>query len=130
MNIQHVVEKRKQEVPKIALEDNVLETVRLFSRNAYKAAVVVDEHQALCGIVTEHDLVRSLGKDGEEGKRSRIQDIMSLDLIVCTPQTSVQEAMKLMSDNLVHHLPIVDESGHMRGFVSMMEVMVSFVEST
>ena len=130
MNIGQVVEKRKRDVPQISIYDNVHETVRLFSRNGYKAAVVVDENKALCGVVTEHDLVRCLGEDGELAKKSKIEDIMSLDMVVCTPQTSIQEAMKLMSDNNVHHLPIVDESGHMRGFVSMMEVMVSFVEST
>lgn len=130
MNIQQVVENRKRDVPKISLTDNVHETVRLFSRNSYKAAVVVDENQALCGIVTEHDLVRCLGDDGEQAKRSKVEDIMTLDLVVCTPSTSVQEAMRLMSEHKVHHLPVVDESGHMRGFVSMMEVMVSFVEST
>ena len=130
MNINHVVEKRKRDIPKISISDDVHQTVRLFSQNAYKAAVVVDEGQSLCGIVTEHDLVRCLGEDGEKAKKSRIEDIMSLELVVCTPETSVQDALKLMSDNKVHHFPIVDESGHMQGFVSMMEVMVSFVEST
>jgi CBS-domain-containing membrane protein len=36
--------------------------------------------------------------------------------------------MKLMSDNKVHHLPVVDESGHMSGFVGMMELMLSYIE--
>lgn len=129
MNIGQVVEKRKRDIPKITLSDNVHETVRLFSRHSYKAAVVVDEGQVLCGIVTEHDLVRSLGDYGQQAKKASIEDIMSLDVIVCTPGTSIQDAMRLMSENKVHHLPIVDESGHMRGFVSLMEVMVSYVES-
>tara|TARA_R110000868_G_scaffold262401_1_gene520985 strand:- start:159560 stop:159958 length:399 start_codon:yes stop_codon:yes gene_type:complete len=129
MNIKSVLEGRKRQVSSIRLFDKVDDTIRFFSNTNCKAAVVLDDKQSLCGIVTEHDLVHCLGERGNAAADDTIDDIMSLDLVVCTPETAIREAIKLMSQHKIHHLPVVSEAGHLVGFVDMMEVMVKYIDS-
>lgn len=126
--IQGIIESRKREVATVKLSDKVSDTVRFFSEKKCKAAVVVDGKQTLCGIVTEHDLVRCLGGRGKGASGDIIDNIMSLDLVVCTPESTVFEAMGLMSQHKIHHLPVVNKTGSLVGFVDIMEVMMNYID--
>ena len=127
MNIQSILDSRKGDIAKIFLTDKVDDTINFFSKIKCKAAIAVDEKQQLCGVVSEHDLVSCLGEFGESAKNATVEEILSLDLIVCTPETTIEDAIKLMSENKMHHLPVVSEAGHLAGFVSVMEVMTNYI---
>lgn len=128
-NIQGVIDNREREIPVISITETVPNTVHLFGEKNYSAAVIVDDQNHPCGIVTEHDLVRAMGEHGEKAKDASVGDVMSMDVIVATPETSIEEAMKMMSDYKIQYLPIVSESGHLLGFVSVMEVMTFYLSA-
>lgn len=127
-NIRSVIDARKHSVQKVQMDARVEETIRMFSKTGCKAAVVVDSHGSLCGIVTEHDIVRYCGEKGRISALDKVEDIMSLDLIVVTETSEIKEAAMIMVDNNVHYLPVVNEPGHLMGFVSLMDIMMSFLE--
>ena len=126
-NIQGVIDNREREVASIDMDMTVSNAVHLFGEKNYSAAVIVDKQQHPCGIVTEHDLVRAMGDKGRESVNKPVGEVMSMDLVVATPKTSIEEAMKLMSDYKMQYLPVVSESGHLLGFVSVMEVMTFYL---
>lgn len=128
-NIQGVMDNRERDVPSIAVSEHVSTVVHLFSENNYSAAVIVDDQNHPCGIVTEHDLVRAMGESGHDSVKTPVGEIMSMDIIVVTPETSIEEAMKMMSDYKIQYLPVVSESGHLLGFVSVMEVMTFYLSA-
>lgn len=128
-NIQGVLDNREREVASVDMNQTVADAVTLFSKNSYSAAVVVDENGHLCGLVTEHDLVRAMGEGGEDSVKVIVADVMSMDLVVATPETPIQEAMKMMSDYKMQYLTVVNEAGHLLGFVSVMEVMTFYLSA-
>ena len=70
-----------------------------------------DDHEKVIGIVTERDLVRRvLTKEGGTSDVS-VKNIMSSPLIVVDPNTTVEEAAKVMERSRVRRLPVVDEMG-------------------
>ena len=128
-NIQGVIDNRELEIASVPVDAVVSDVVRLFGEKSYSAAVVVDENQHPLGIVTEHDLVRAMGESGEKCVQVSIGDVMSMDMIVATPATSIEDAMKMMSDYKMQYLPVVSDSGHLIGFVSVMEVMTFYLSA-
>ena len=96
-----------------------------------EAAKLMLEHQVGClpvsdngrvsGILTDRDItlkVTALGKDPET---TTVKDIMISELIWTTPDTEVLEAIRLMAENQVRRLPVM-EDGRLVGFVSAMDL--------
>ena len=96
-----------------------------------EAAKLMLEHQVGClpvsdngrvsGILTDRDItlkVTALGKDPET---TTVKDILISELIWTTPDTEVLEAIRLMAENQVRRLPVM-EDGRLVGFVSAMDL--------
>ena len=79
--------------------------------------VLVTQGDRLAGIVTDRDLVvKAIAND--KGVEARVQECMSSELITCGPDAQVEEAARLMADNRIRRLPIV-EDGQPIGIVSL-----------
>ncbi|RKD22482.1 CBS domain-containing protein [Caminicella sporogenes DSM 14501] len=80
------------------------------------AIPVCDKNNNLVGIVTDRDIVL---RNVAEGKKSaKAQDVMSSQLITVTPDTHVHEAARIMSENQIRRLPVV-ENGKLVGILSI-----------
>jgi CBS domain-containing protein len=75
----------------------------------------------LVGIVTDRDLVVRGLAAGKDPRASRVSEVMSADPITVRPDSSVDEARKLMADRQVRRLPVVD-GGSLVGIVVLGQV--------
>src|SRR6187431_1620140 len=85
------------------------------------AAVVIDEEQPGPGIVSERDLLNSLGR-GEDPDTERVADHMSDTVICAAPDWSLERAAMEMSKRHIRHLVVV-ESGGLVGVLSMRDIV-------
>ena len=81
-------------------------------------ALLVIELGEPVGIVSERDVVRCLGMHGPEALHMRVRDVMTAPLITISPRDSIPDAMELMTDRRIRHLPVLD-SGRLVGLVSI-----------
>ena len=83
--------------------------------------VVCEEEDCtrMLGIITERDILRSCAGGNAAFNQIRVVDVMSRELITGSPQESVQQAMGVMTDHRIRHLPIVDDDGKLIGMVSI-----------
>lgn len=81
-------------------------------------ALLVMEGEKLIGILSERDYTRKIALLGRSSKETRVRDIISTNLITVTPQHTVEECMRLMTEHKVRHLPVV-ENGKVVGIVSI-----------
>ncbi len=62
----------------------------------------------IAGIFTERDYLRRIAIEDRTDRETQVRDVMSSPVIVVTPDTSVEEAMALMTDRRIRHAPVVD----------------------
>jgi CBS domain-containing protein len=85
--------------------------------------VIVIEHDEVCGIVTDRDLVVRILAETKDPATTTLADICSHSLVTVTPTDSVEEAVRLMRTHAVRRLPVV-EGGQAVGIVSLGDLAV------
>src|SRR5213592_999500 len=81
------------------------------------AVVVMEDMVRLVGIVTERDLLRAVAQRARAAE-ARVRQWMTLDPVTIEPETTIEDAAKIMFDNNFRHLPVVKD-GRPLGIVSL-----------
>lgn len=97
------------------------EAARRMTEKQVGAAVVIDEERPNPAIVSERDILRSLGR-GEDPDTEIVRDHMSDTVISAAPDWSLERAAMEMSRRHIRHLVIVD-GGDIAGVLSMRDIM-------
>lgn len=96
------------EVYSIGPSATVFEAIALMAEKGVGALLVLDGGR-LAGIVSERDYTRKVILKGRSSKEERVHEIMTQDVATCSPEHSVEEAMRLMTERRIRHLPVMDE---------------------
>ncbi|MGE5469023.1 MAG: CBS domain-containing protein [Ignavibacteria bacterium] len=75
-------------------------------------AVLIIQNGSVIGVVTEQDCARPASRN------LRVQDIM-MPVVCASQQTTVRDAMAIMAERQVSHLPVLDDHKDIVGLVSM-----------
>ncbi len=92
-------------------------------------AVLVVENGALIGILSERDVVRSLASRAAETLSITAGALMTRNPTTGTPETTVEQAMEMMTDGHFRHLPIL-ENGRLAGLVSIGDVVKARIDQS
>ena len=92
----------------------------MFEKNV--SGVVVMENDELVGIFTERDYARKVILQGKASKETLISEIMTGDLVTVSPDTTIDDCMRLMTNRFIRHLPVVD-NGKLVGIISIGDVV-------
>jgi len=112
-----ILAEKSGEVLRIDVDASVFDAVKQMVE-ANVGALLVTEAGEVTGIVTERDYLRRVTLEGRTDKETPVREIMSSPLIVATPETTIDEAMALMTDRRFRHVPVVD-GGEVVGIVSI-----------
>jgi CBS domain-containing protein len=97
------------------------EAARLMTEKSVGAGVVIDEEYPGPRVISERDILNSLGR-GEDPDKERVGDHMSDTLICAAPDWSLERAAMEMSKRHIRHLVVV-ESGELVGVLSMRDIV-------
>jgi CBS domain-containing protein len=100
------------------------EAARRMTAHSVGAAVVIDEQQAGPGIITERDLLRSIGRD-EAPDEERVSEHLTTDVILAAPDWSLEQAASEMIRGGFRHI-IVVEGTEVVGILSMRDIVRSW----
>jgi CBS domain-containing protein len=85
-------------------------------------AMPVCEGGKIIGMVTDRDIaVRALA-NGKDVSKLQAKDVMSKDVIYCRDNEAAEDAIRLMEDNQVRRLPVLNESNQLIGMVSLGDI--------
>lgn len=101
----------------ISPESTVFDAIKVMSDKNIGALLVMAGDK-LQGVITERDYTRKVALQGKTSKETHVREILSPTVISVTPNHSVEECMKLMTENRIRHLPVV-EGGKVLGIISI-----------
>ena len=97
------------------------EAARMMTDKGVGAAIVIDEEAPGPGIISERDVLVSIGR-GENPDDERVGDHMSGSVITAAPDWSLERAAADMAARRIRHLVICEESA-LVGVLSMRDIM-------
>ncbi len=102
-------------------EDTVLDAIKILARENVGAAIVMTGDR-LAGIFSERDYTRKVILHGRSSDATRVEEIMTANVVVVNPRTHTRECMALMTEKNIRHLPVVDQ-GRVIGMVSIRDIV-------
>ncbi len=81
-------------------------------------ALVVTERDRMIGLVSERDYTRKIILKGKSSRTTPVREILSENVVSVTPETTVQECLRLMTRSRIRHLPVLKDN-QLRGIVSI-----------
>ena len=105
--VESLLKQKGSRVWTIPPEATVFEAIQLMAARNIGALVVMSGH-TLEGIFTERDYTRKVALQGKASKETLVSELLSHQVHVATPLSTVEDCMRIMTDNRVRHLPVLD----------------------
>jgi CBS domain-containing protein len=100
----------------------VPEIAQVLSDRRIGAVLVMDSTEQMLGIVSERDIVRSLAANGIRTLEMTAGQLMTRTVQVAHPDTTVDQAMQMMTKGRFRHLPVLDHDA-LIGLISIGDVV-------
>jgi CBS domain-containing protein len=117
---QHIDEIMTADPITVTPQTPIAEVARLM-RDEDFGEVLVSEEDHLRGVVTDRDLVVRAMAEARDPDSTSAQDVCSADMVTCSLDAEVDEAVRLMREHSVRRLPIMD-GDQLVGTVSMGDI--------
>ena len=107
MRVQELLDRKEsQSIYAVIPEASVFEAVtEMVAKNV--GAMLVTKEGSLVGIITERDYLRLVTAQGKTARDTPVHEVMTRSVIYLTPDTSVDEAMSIMTEKRIRHLPVM-----------------------
>ncbi len=106
MLISDVLRTKGHEVVTIRPDQTVKEAVERLAQHRI-GALVVEKSLKPVGIFSERDLVNRLAKSGVRAYEYEVRELMSAPIITAAPGDTIEQALALMIQRRIRHLPIL-----------------------
>jgi CBS domain-containing protein len=126
MKVRQLIESKARTLYSVDPEDPVLEAIRQMADH-HVGALLVMKGPELQGIISERDYARKVILHGRSSAETPVWQIMSSPVITVSPNQTVQDCMKLMTDRRVRHLPVVEDS-QVVGMISIGDLVKAVIE--
>lgn len=101
--------------------DDSIEQAAVLMKQYNIGSVPICMRNQVIGIVTDRDIALRAVAEGQESTQT-VEDVMTRNPIVATPQMDVHEAARIMSEHQIRRLPVVENDGHLIGIVALGDI--------
>ena len=99
----------------------IMDACKRLYRKKIGSLIVVDKG-VLIGIITERDIISRVVILDKDPKVTKVEDIMSKEVITIDQNKTVEEASKIMSQHNIKKLPVTSETGGLVGIITTSDV--------
>jgi predicted transcriptional regulator len=113
----------RSEIYSILEDKSVLEAALYLRAKEVRSAGVVNSSGDLVGVISQSDISDKIAAENKCPAWVKVSEIMSRSLLTVTPEMSFEESLKLMEQNNVYHLCILERPGVFRGMLSVSDLL-------
>jgi CBS domain-containing protein len=122
VKVQEILKKKSPQVHTIRPDQTLYEASKILADKNVGALVVVDDHNAPVGIVSERDIVHQLAKSNTKAGSKTVGEVMTKDVVIALPDDDVAYLSNTMTNQRIRHLPVMQD-GKLAGIVSIGDVV-------
>jgi len=121
LSVQQLLEQKPKGIFSVQPDDPVIAAIRKMAEH-HIGALLVMTGDKLVGIVSERDYARKVVLLGRSSTETRVAEIMTPKVLVCSPSDDMVNVMAIMTDRRVRHLPVLDGDA-LVGIISIGDVV-------
>ena len=125
MKVSSIIKVKRVET--ISASASIHDLVNSLNTHHIGALVVSSDGKRIDGIVSERDVVRAMPGKLDQLIGMHVRDIMTVDVHTCTPDSTIAELMKMMTELRIRHVPVVESDGTLISLVSIGDVVKNYV---
>ena len=122
MKVADILRIKGSTVKTVTPDKTALELSEQLRAEQIGAAIVSDDGKSIDGIISERDLAYGLAAHGSRLPGIAVSELMTKVVIVCSPEDSITDVMKLMTERRTRHLPVKD-GDRLVGIISIGDVL-------
>ena len=126
MSVKQLLVQNGGRVIAVAPDETVFDAIKTMAAHDV-SAVLVMVGRRLTGIMTERDYTRKVILRDRSSKTTRVEEIMTAEVISIGPGSDATDCMRVMSERHCRHLPVVDATGAVLGMISATDVLRSLL---
>jgi CBS domain-containing protein len=119
--IRTLLARKGGQVWSIKPEATVYDAIEMLADRGVGALVVL-EGEKLAGVISERDYARKVILKGMSSKDTRVNEIMTREVVTVSPEDTVEHCMEVMTEKRIRHLPIL-EGGKVVSVISIGDVV-------
>ena len=127
MNVDSILKTKGNVVVTVAPGETISVAAAKLKREKIGALVVSEDGIGVSGILSERDIARALADHGAGLGELAVGDLMTRNVITCTPDDTVEELMTTMTEHRIRHLPVMVD-GALCGIISIGDVVKNRLE--
>src|SRR5882762_11205575 len=122
MKVQDLVQSR-HEVFSVQEDATIYEVARYLRDQQVRSVGVLDSAGHLAGVVSHSDISNQVAAENKCPAWMKASDIMTRELITVSPDKTLDDCLRLMEQNTIFHLLVVDEGQVYRGMLSVSDIL-------
>ena len=104
-------------------DTDVASATLLLSEQGIGVAVVMEQEEGMVGILSERDIIRGLAEFGASVLTMEVENLMTRGVISVRPETRVEDALAIMQDKQIRHLPVLEDDNSLIAMVSIRDLV-------
>ena len=107
MFVQHILNtKNNANLITVPLKTDLSEAISILVAHKIGVVIVSETGKDALGILSERDIIRALSEAGTTALSAPVEQFMSRHVVTCSPQTSADDVLALMTENRFRHMPV------------------------
>ena len=127
MRITDVLRVKGTRVVTVTPDTTVRQLLAVLAEHRIGAVIVSGDGTSVDGIASERDIVRAFARRGAAAMSEPVTAIYTAEVHTITPETQIEEVMRMMTERRVRHAPVVQD-GALRGIVSIGDVVKNRID--
>ena len=123
--VRQLINRKGHSIWSIQQNKTVFEALELMAEKEIGALLIFDGEQ-MVGIFSERDYARKVILQGRSSETTRVEQIMSTEIVTAAPEQTVKECMTVMTEKRIRHLPVVADD-RVVGLISIGDLVQAII---